>query len=123
MIDKLITDSLKQEDIILCLRPTVVNGDEWSGDVNVSIMAGRDNPLNDESYYSFLHFAKMVGSAVPIMEKSDELRELINHYVLDEIDVKNKLDVQLENSDRGKVLDRQDNVVTVSFGSKTKGSA
>ena len=65
----------------------------------------------------------MVGSAVPIMEKSDELRELINHYVLDEIDVKNKLDVQLENSDRGKVLDRQDNVVTVSFGGKTKGSA
>jgi hypothetical protein len=123
MIDKRITDSLKQEDIVLCLRPTIVNNSEWSGDVSISIMAGRDNPLNDEDYYSLLHFAKMVCASVPIMEKSEELRDVIHNYVLEEIDMENELDVQLEESDRGKVLDRTDNVVTLSFGSATKGRA
>ena len=123
MIDKRITKSLKQEDIVLCLRPTIVNNSEWSGDVTISIMAGRDNPLNDEDYYSLLHFAKMVCASVPIMEKSEELRDVIHNYVLEEIDMENELDVQLEESDRGKVLDRTDNVVTLSFGSTTKGSA
>ena len=123
MIDKQITDSLKQEDIVVCIRPAIINNSEWSGDVSISIMAGRDNPLNDEDYYSLLHFAKMVCASVPIMEKSEELRDVIHNYVLEEIDMENELDVQLEESDRGKVLDRTDNVVTLSFGSTTKGSA
>lgn len=123
MIDEKIIDSLEKEDIVLCLRPTVTNGSEWSGDVSISIMAGRDNPLNDEDYYSLLHFAKMVCASVPIMEKSEELRDVIHNYVLEEIDMENELDVELEDSDRGKVLDIKDNVVTLSFGSKTKGSA
>tara|TARA_E500000318_G_scaffold111493_1_gene130299 strand:+ start:3831 stop:4202 length:372 start_codon:yes stop_codon:yes gene_type:complete len=123
MIDEKIIDSLEKEDIVLCLRPTVINNSEWSGDVSISIMAGRDNPLNDEDYYSLLHFAKMVCASVPIMEKSEELRDVIHNYVLEEIDMENELDVELEDSDRGKVLDIKDNVVTLSFGSRTKGSA
>ena len=51
MIDENIIDLLVKEDIVLCLRPTVINNSEWSGDVSISIMAGRDNPLNDEDYY------------------------------------------------------------------------
>ena len=81
--------------------------------------------MNDEDYYSLLHFAKMVSATVPIMEKSEELRELAHNYVFSEIDSDNELNinVELEESDRGKVLDRTENVVTLSFGSNTKGSA
>jgi|SRR5210317_531068 hypothetical protein len=124
MIDEQIIDSLKKEDIVICIRPTVVNEQEWSGDVAISIMAGRNNPLNDEDYYSILHFAKMVCASVPLMEKSEELRELVHNYALtesesDELDIA----VELDESDRGKVLDRSDNVITLSFSSSTKGSA
>jgi len=124
MIDEQIIDSLKKEDIVICIRPTVVNEQEWSGDVAISIMAGKNNPLNDEDYYSILHFAKMVCASVPLMEKSEELRELVHNYALtesesDELDIA----VELDESDRGKVLDRSDNVITLSFSSSTKGSA
>jgi hypothetical protein len=124
MIDEQIIDSLKKEDIVICIRPTVVNEQEWSGDVSISIMAGKNNPLNDEDYYSILHFAKMVCASVPLMEKSEELRELVHNYALtesesDELDIA----VELDESDRGKVLDRSDNVITLSFSSSTKGSA
>ena len=121
MIDEKIIKSLKEEDIVVCIRPTVVNKEEWSGDVSISIMAGRTNPLLDEDYYSLLHFAKMVCASVPLMEKSEELREMIHNYVLSDVD--NQQIFEQEDNDRGKVLDRTDNVVTISFGTKTKGTA
>ena len=121
MIDEKIIKSLKEEDIVVCIRPTVVNKEEWSGDVSISIMAGRTNPLLDEDYYSLLHFAKMVCASVPLMEKSEELREMIHNYVLSDVD--NQQIIEQEDNDRGKVLDRSDNVVTISFGAKTKGTA
>ena len=123
MIDEKIIKSLKEEDIVVCIRPTVINKEEWSGDVSISIMAGRTNPLLDEDYYSLLHFAKMVCASVPLMEKSEELREMVNDYVLKYGDKGNESDLVFTPDDRGKVLDRKDNVVTVSFGTKTKGSA
>tara|TARA_R100000773_G_C4153886_1_gene74690 strand:- start:111 stop:476 length:366 start_codon:yes stop_codon:yes gene_type:complete len=121
MIDEKIIKSLKEEDIVVCIRPTVVNKEEWSGDVSISIMAGRTNPLLDEDYYSLLHFAKMVCASVPLMEKSEELREMIHNYVLSDVD--NQKIIEHEDNDRGKVLDRTDNVITISFGTKTKGTA
>ena len=121
MIDEKIIKSLKEEDIVVCIRPTVVNKEEWAGDVSISIMAGRTNPLLDEDYYSLLHFAKMVCASVPLMEKSEELREMIHNYVLSDVD--NQQIIEQEDNDRGKVLDRTDNVVTISFGTKTKGTA
>lgn len=121
MIDEKIIKSLKEEDIIVCIRPTIVNQEEWSGDITLSIMAGRTNPLLDEDYYSLMHFAKMVCASVPLMEKSEELREMVHNFVLSDID--NEQIIEHEDTDRGKVLDRQDNVVTISFGTKTEGSA
>jgi len=121
MIDEKIIKSLKEEDIVVCIRPTIVNQEEWSGDITLSIMAGRTNPLLDEDYYSLMHFAKMVCASVPLMEKSEELREMVHNFVLSDID--NEQIIEHEDTDRGKVLDRQDNVVTISFGTKTEGSA
>ena len=118
MIDKRVTEQLEAEDIIISLRPTILEEGQWSGDISVSIMAGRTNPLEDEDYYSFLHFAKMVASSIPIMERSEELREIIHNYVLAEVDTVNESE-----EEKGKVIDITDNVVTLSFGSKTKGQA
>jgi hypothetical protein len=118
MIDKKVTEQLEAEDIIIGLRPTILKGGQWSGDISVSILAGRTNPLEDEDYYSFLHFAKMVAATVPVMEKSEELREIVHNYVLTEVD-----NIEEKEEEKGKILDITDNVVTLSFGSKTTGQA
>ncbi len=123
MMDEKVLESLEKEDVVICIRPTVLNGNEWSGDVNISVLAGRDNPLHDDDYYSLLHFAKMVCATVPMMETSPDLRNIAHDYVMTEVD-NQELEIDFEpESNRGKVLDRKDNVVTLSFGSKTKGSA
>ena len=123
MIDERLVEALRTEDFIINIRPTILKSGKWSGDVNVSIMIGRDNPLDDEDYGSLLHFAKMICSTVPMMEYSEELRGMVNDYVLKYGDKGNESDLVFTPDDRGKVLDRKDNVVTVSFGTETKGSA
>ena len=128
MIDEKVIKQLREEDILICIRPDVLKETDkyfWSGNLDVSILAGRTNPLEDDDYYSLLHFAKMVAASVPVMEKSEELREIIHNYVVSEVDtIDNEVVKNLdEDSDRGKVLDITDNVLTISFGSKTKGTA
>ena len=123
MIDERLVEALQIEDFIINIRPTILKSGKWSGDVNVSIMIGRDNPLDDEDYGSLLHFAKMICSTVPMMEYSEELREMVNDYVLKYEDKGKDSNLLFTPDDRGKVLDRKDNVVTVSFGTETKGSA
>ena len=48
MIDERLVEALRTEDFIINIRPTILKSGKWSGDVNVSIMIGRDNPLDDE---------------------------------------------------------------------------
>jgi hypothetical protein len=122
MIDEGLIDALETEDFIINIRPTILKSGKWSGDVNVSIMIGRDNPLDDEDYSNLLHFAKMICSTVPMMEYSEDLRDMINDYTLKHADKIQDGELVFTPEDRGKVLDRTDNVVTVSFGKDAKGS-
>ena len=117
-----INKAIKSEDFTINIRPNILEDGKWAGDINVNILIADDNPLDDEDYESLLHFTKMVCSSIPIMEFSKEFRELVHQYTMEH---NNDTEISFEPAyeERGKVLDREDNVVTISFGTKTKGSA
>jgi hypothetical protein len=93
---------------------------EWTGEIDISIISQGDNPLNDEGYGQVMHFCKMLCSTVPIMEQDETIRNLVHTYVMEVVD-KDEEDV-VEDDDI--IITKEDgNVVHLSFGSKTKGSA
>ena len=113
-------ENILEEDFVIRVRPTVNDG-EWTGEVDISIIAGADNPLNDEGYSQLMHFCKMMCSTVPIMEADESIRNLVHTYVMEVVD--NDSDYVLE-EDEDVIITKEDgNVVHLSFGSKTKGSA
>jgi len=113
-------ENILEEDFVIRVRPTVNDG-EWTGEVDISIIAGADNPLNDEGYSQLMHFCKMMCSTVPIMEQDETIRNLVHTYVMEVVD--NDSDYVLE-EDEDVIITKEDgNVVHLSFGSKTKGSA
>ena len=113
-------ENILEEDFVIRVRPTVNDG-EWTGEVDISIIAGADNPLNDEGYTQLMHFCKMMCSTVPIMEADESIRNLVHTYVMEVVD--NDSDYVLE-EDEDVIITKEDgNVVHLSFGSKTKGSA
>ena len=112
---------IEDRDFVIRVRPTI-SGDDWTGEIDISIISQGANPLNDESYGQVMHFCKMMCATVPIMERDETIREMVHTYVMEVVD--NDTLVFEEDEDDGLIITKEDgNVVHLSFGSKTKGSA
>jgi len=113
-------ESIDEGDFVIRVRPTEING-EWTGEIDISIISQANNPLDDEGYTQLMHFCKMMCATIPLMEANQELRELVHTYVMEVVD---REDEDMLEDDEGVIITKEDgNVVHLSFGSKTKGSA
>jgi len=114
-------ENIEDEDFVIRVRPTV-DGGQWTGEVDIAIIAGADNPLDDEGYTQLMHFCKMMCSTVPIMESDETIRNLVHTYVMEVVDNEDGIDVELE-QELGVEKEYDGNVVHLTFNSKTGGSA
>jgi|TARA_R100001510_G_scaffold51591_1_gene51542 hypothetical protein len=111
-------ESIDEGDFVIRIRPTEIDG-EWTGEIDISIISQANNPLDDEGYTQLMHFCKMMCAAVPLMEANHELRDLVHNYVMEVVD--NDMEDVVDDD---VIITREDgNVVHLSFGSSTKGSA
>jgi Na+-transporting NADH:ubiquinone oxidoreductase subunit NqrA len=121
MMDKLAKE-ISEEDFLIRVRPFANDDGRWSGEVDISIMAMPDNPMDDEDYYQVMHFAKMMCASVPVMEEVEELRNIVHEYVTKVLDTEMDIDVELE-EEAGVERTYDGNVVHLHFNTKTGGSA
>ena len=121
MLKKLMTE-VNEEDFLIRVRPFANDDGAWSGEVDISIMAMPDNPLDDEDYYKVMHFAKMMCASVPVMEESEDLRDVVHAYVVNVLDNEMEIDVELE-EEVGVEKTYDGNIVHINFNTKTGGSA
>tara|TARA_R110000772_G_scaffold207287_1_gene317864 strand:- start:92 stop:460 length:369 start_codon:yes stop_codon:yes gene_type:complete len=113
---------IEDEDFVIRVRPFADDDGKWSGEVDISIIAFPDNPLDDDDYGQLMHFVKMMCASVPVMEEVPELRNIVHEYVLNVID--NEMDITVELEEEMGVEKTYDgNVVHLSFSTKTGGSA
>ena len=111
--------AIEEEDFVIRVRPSL-DGEEWTGEIDISIISQPGNPLNDESYGQVMHFCKMMCATVPIMEQDETLRNMVHTYVMEIVDN----ETVLIEEEEGLIITKEDgNVVHLNFGSKTKGSA
>ena len=121
MMEKLASE-VNEEDFLIRVRPFSNDEGRWSGEVDISIMAMPDNPLDDEDYYNVMHFTKMMCASVPVMEEVEELRNIVHEYVTKVIDTEMDIDVELE-EEMGVEKTYDGNVIHLNFNTKTGGSA
>ena len=121
MMEKL-SKEVNTEDFLIRVRPFANDDGTWSGEVDISIMAMPDNPMDDEDYYQVMHLAKMMCSSVPVMEEIEEFRNIVNEYVTKVIDTEIDIDIELE-EEAGVEKTYDGNVVHLTFNTKTGGSA
>jgi|TARA_R100000455_G_C6239438_1_gene98753 hypothetical protein len=111
--------NMRSEDFLIRVRPFKDIDGSWNGDIDLSIITQPSNDLTDEDYNQVMHFCKMMASTVPLMERDEELRDMVHNFVVEHVDKEYVIEVD----SRPRVIDREDNVVTIDFGTKTKGSA
>ena len=119
---KQLKKQIQDEDFIIRIRPFADDDGKWNGEIDVSIIAFPDNPMDDDDYGQVMHFAKMMCATVPIMEESKEIRDIAHDYVMEVID--NEMDISVELEEEAGVEKTYDgNIVHLNFNSKTGGSA
>ena len=117
-----IKKEIQDEDFVIRIRPFADDDGKWTGEIDVSIIAFPDNPMDDDDYGQVMHFAKMMCATVPIMEESKEIRDIAHDYVMEVID--NEMDISVELEEEAGVEKTYDgNIVHLNFNSKTGGSA
>tara|TARA_R110002049_G_scaffold140738_1_gene301987 strand:+ start:836 stop:1141 length:306 start_codon:yes stop_codon:yes gene_type:complete len=92
-------EKIEDEDFIIRVRPFADDNGEWSGEIDISIMAFPNNPMDDEDYGNVMHFCKMMCATVPIMEQEESIRNIVHEYVTKVIDNEMDIDVELEGRD------------------------
>jgi len=115
-------EKIQDEDFIIRVRPFADDDGTWSGEIDISIMAFPDNPMDDDGYNQIMHFCKMICATVPIMEQEESIRKLVHEYV--ETMIANEIELDVELEEECKVEKEYDgNVVHLNFTTKTGGSA
>lgn len=117
-----LSKEINNEDFLIRVRPFSEIDGKWSGEVDISILAMPENPMDDEDYYQVMHFAKMMCAAVPVMEEVEEVRNIVHEYVTKVIDNEMNIEVELE-EEAGVEKTYDGNVVHLKFNTRTKGSA
>ena len=117
-----IKENINDEDFIIRIRPFADDDGKWTGEVDISVMAFPDNPVDEDDYDQLMHFCKMMCASVPIMQESKELRDLTHEYVINFVDTEMEIDVELE-EEVGVERTYDGNIIHLNFNSKTGGSA
>ena len=110
---------LRSEDFLIRVRPFKDKDGSWTGDIDLSIITQPQNNLEDEDYNQVMHFCKMMASTVPLMEYNEDLRDMVHQYVMEHVDKEYTIEVE----PKSRVVDVDDNVVKIDFGTRTKGNA
>tara|TARA_R110001592_G_scaffold326357_1_gene607151 strand:+ start:228 stop:596 length:369 start_codon:yes stop_codon:yes gene_type:complete len=117
-----IKENINDEDFIIRVRPFADDDGKWTGEVDISIMAFPDNPVDDDDYTQLMHFCKMMCASVPVMQEATEFRDIISRYVIDYVDEDMDINIELE-EEVGVERTYDGNVVHLNFNTKTGGSA
>ena len=106
-------DDINPEDFLIQVKPMLNPAKKWTGEVDVSVVSSKENPLNDEDYYGVLEFCRIICASIPMMEKDASLRTKAVDYLKQQ----DELEMQKE---KPKIIDKHDNVIVVSFDRKDK---
>jgi len=97
------------------LIPKVDEKNSWTGELEVIIMADKDNPLDSDSYNGMMHLSQLVACSVAYMEEHPSLISNLENFI-DEY--------ESEDEDNNvSITHVKDNVVHLNFKTNTKGNA
>jgi|TARA_A100001515_G_C4578532_1_gene212238 hypothetical protein len=101
---------LDKNDYTVRIKPMLDIKGRWTGQIDMSIVTQPGNDLSDDDYYSLMHFVKMICSSVPVMESNDDIRGIIQDYVISSEEKTKK--TLTKKSTSNKV---DDNIIYVNF--------
>tara|TARA_B100001250_G_scaffold306967_1_gene268853 strand:- start:22 stop:411 length:390 start_codon:yes stop_codon:yes gene_type:complete len=115
------------QDILIRMQPILDHQNNWTGDVNLSVIDSKTNPLSDRDYEDIMFFARMCLVGIDLLRTDEDISRKVYNIVKDEIKQEHtEKESSLSDKPYSPVTSRQDNIITVDFNSiknKLNGSA
>ena len=105
---------LEDEDFVIQIKPHI-DSKGWTGDVSLSIMVGKKNPLNDEDFEAMLNFTRQICATVPLMEQNKIFRDAVEEEANKHLPIEDVFDIP-DNKKDSRVTEIDDNIIHISFG-------
>ncbi len=105
---------LDDEDFVIQIKPHI-DSKGWTGDVSLSIMVGKKNPLSDEDFEAMLNFTRQICSTVPLMEHNKIFRDAVEAEADKHLPIEDVFDIPEGDID-DRIQNKDDNVIHISFG-------
>ena len=108
-------------DFVVKISPTFSKENKWTGEVNIDVLTPNKKNVGKDVYMGVDRFVKMMLCSIPVMETNSKVQKAIFEYTFENYpeifddDYEDDEDVIIE---RG-----EDNIINLTFKSKTDGSA
>lgn len=112
---------IEEDDVAIVVRPVKEDG-KWTGEVSVALAdctRKEDGDLNEVQQEQLLHIGAMVAASMPMMMMNDDVYDMLDEYATVAMEGYD----EDEDEDDAIAVERNGNVYTLSFNSKTEGSA
>lgn len=112
--------NIGNEDFIVKVTPHLDEKKNWLGEIDISIITSTDNELNDKDFNDLMFLSQMIASSIPLMENDEYYRDVLSDYVHQYIH-----DNDIEDVDNSREInyDKDSNIISINFNTKTKGNA
>ena len=103
------------QDILIRMQPVLDHQNNWTGDVNLSVIDSKTNPLSDRDYTDIMFFARMCLVGIDLLRTDEDYSKKVYHIVQDELKEEAKPKISLIDKPIMPVTSRQVNVIRVDF--------
>lgn len=108
------------QDILIRMQPLLDHQNNWTGDVNLSVIDSKTNPLSDRDYSDIMFFARMCLVGIDLLRTDEDVSKKIYNIV------KEEMHKEEETTKEKPHITRQGNIIKVDFSkikTKLNGSA
>lgn len=112
---------MTENDFGVIMRPVLPDGEEWEGDVQVSVFSNLMPKVGDDTHAQLMFLAYKMSAMVQFCQDNEEFDEALEDYTMGMVDELGLGDSELDEPKPTRITGREGNVITLDFNTKCEG--
>ena len=112
--------NMSENDFGVIMRPVLPDGEEWEGDVQVSVFSNLMPKVNDDTHAQLMFLAYKMSAMVQFCQDNEAFDEALEDYTMDMVEELGLGDPSDELPST-RITGREGNVITLDFNTKCEG--
>tara|TARA_R110000803_G_scaffold159534_1_gene223606 strand:- start:1210 stop:1563 length:354 start_codon:yes stop_codon:yes gene_type:complete len=112
---------MTENDFGVLMRPVLPNGEDWEGDVQISVFSNLMPHVDDDVHSQLMFLAYKMSAMVQFCTENPDFDDTLSDYTTGLVEELGLADLEEENEPKTKITSRIGNVITLDFNTKCEG--